>query len=138
MEYSSTQIRESCQNGGAGHDLGRCFAEALARHGWRLRHTRVPLVVRMPGQPDGIKLTLRKMRSRWGSCSVDGRVTLNTELARLPYRLVEYVAVHELCHLVHHNHSPAFYFQVASCLPDWRQRRDELKAVTLGKVRPKT
>lgn len=122
----------------AREDLPHCFAEALARHGWRLRNTRVPLVMSAPDQPRGLRLTVRPMRSRWGSCSVDGHVTLNAELVRLPHRLVEYVAVHELCHLVHHNHSAAFYFQVASCLPDWRQRCAELKAVTLGKTRETT
>ncbi len=122
----------------AREDLPHCFAEVLARHGWRLRHVRVPLVMRAPDRPLGLRLTVRPMRSRWGSCSVDGHVTLNAELVRLPHRLVEYVAVHELCHLVHHNHSAAFYFQVACCLPDWRQRRAELKAVALGKARGKT
>lgn len=118
--------------------LPHCFAEAVARHGWRLRHARVPLVLRAPGQPCGLRLTVRPMRSRWGSCSMDGHVTLSAELVRLPQRLVEYVAVHELCHLVHHNHSAAFYFQVATCLPDWRQRRAELKAVAHSQARDKT
>jgi predicted metal-dependent hydrolase len=118
--------------------LPHCFAEAVARHGWRLRHARVPLVLRAPGQPCGLRLTVRPMRSRWGSCSMDGHVTLSAELVRLPQRLVEYVAVHELCHLVHHNHSAAFYFQVATCLPDWRQRRAELRAVAHSQARDKT
>lgn len=69
---------------------------------------------------------------------MDGHVTLSAELVRLPQRLVEYVAVHELCHLVHHNHSAAFYFQVATCLPDWRQRRAELRAVAHSQARDKT
>ncbi len=119
----------------AREELPRCFAEVLERYGWRLRNTRVPLVMRTPDQPQGLRLTVRPMRSRWGSCSVDGHVTLNAELVRLPRRLVEYVAVHELCHLIHHNHSAAFYFQLASCLPDWRQRRTELKAVALKEAR---
>ena len=107
--------------------LPECFAETLARYGWRIMNARVPLVMRGVGQPDGIRLAVRRMKSRWGSCSVDGRVTLNAELIHLPRRLVDYVAVHEFCHLAHHNHSPAFWFQVATCLPDWRQRRAELK-----------
>jgi predicted metal-dependent hydrolase len=104
------------------------FAAALERHGWRIRRPRVPLVPRSDAQPDGLRLTVRRMRSRWGSCSVDGRITLGAELLQLPHRLIEYVVVHELCHLAHPNHAPAFWFQVATCLPDWRQRRGELKA----------
>lgn len=58
---------------------------------------------------------------------MNGHITLGAELVHLPRRLIDYVAVHELCHLAHPNHSPAFWFQVATCLPDWRQRRGELK-----------
>ena len=51
----------------AREDLPHCFAEVLARHGWRLRHVRVPLVMRAPDRPLGLRLTVRLMRSRWGS-----------------------------------------------------------------------
>jgi hypothetical protein len=104
-----------------------CFAEAVTRHGWRITKTRVPLVMRSAARLDGLRLTVRQMRTRWGSCSLDGHVTLSAELIHLPRPLIEYVAVHEICHLAHHNHSPAFWFQVATCLPDWRQRRAELR-----------
>jgi predicted metal-dependent hydrolase len=108
--------------------LPEMFAEVLKQYGWRLQRPRVPPVMRDAAHPEGLRLTVRRMRSRWGSCSVEGRITLNADLVRMPRRLIDYVAVHELCHLVHHNHAPAFWFQVATCLPDWRQRRDELKA----------
>jgi predicted metal-dependent hydrolase len=103
------------------------FADVLARYGWRIRNARLPLVMQAAGQPDGIRLAVRRMRSRWGSCSMDGRIALSAELVQVPRRLAAYVVVHELCHLAHHNHAPAFWFQVATCLPDWRQRREALK-----------
>ena len=53
--------------------------------------------------------TLRRMRKRWGSCSHDGRILLNTQLVGASKRCIDYVIVHELCHAVHHNHSAAFY-----------------------------
>lgn len=104
-----------------------CLQNALANFGGLLRSAAFPLVMRSAHQPDGVYLTVRPMKTRWGSCSKDGHVTLSTELFHMPHRLIEYVIVHELCHLVHLNHSPAFYFQVARCLPDWRQRRRELE-----------
>ena len=119
--------------------LPECFSEALTRYGWRIMKPRVPLVMRSIAQPGGVCLTVRRMKTRWGSCSVDGHITLNADLVHLPHRLIEYVAVHEFCHLAHHNHSPAFWFQVGTCLPDWRQRRAELKrwqSVIEGKSQP--
>jgi predicted metal-dependent hydrolase len=107
--------------------LPKLFEAALRRHAWRIRKTRVPLAMRADGEAEGLRLTIRRMRTRWGSCSADGHITLSAGLIHLPRRLVEYVSVHELCHLAHHNHAPAFWFQVATCLPDWRQRRDDLK-----------
>lgn len=74
-------------------------------------------------------LRIRKMRSRWGSCSRRADITLNLELVRMPLECIDYVIVHELCHLVEFNHSPAFYALQERFLPDWKmckQRLDEL------------
>ena len=71
-------------------------------------------------------LRIRKMRTRWGSCRSRGVVTLNTELVRLPTLCIDYLIIHELCHLKIHNHSPAFYRLLDKCLPDWSARRERL------------
>ena len=107
--------------------LAKVLAETLERFGGQIRRAQSPLAMRSGEHPDGVRLTVRAMKTRWGSCSRDGHVTLSEELIHAPLRLIEYVAVHELCHLAQLNHSPAFYFQLASCLPDWRQRRRELQ-----------
>lgn len=54
-------------------------------------------------------LDIRDMRSRWGSCSTTGRICLNSQLVRLPERLIDLVIVHELTHTIHPDHSAAFY-----------------------------
>ena len=68
------------------------------------------------------------MRSQWGSCSASGRIALNTHLVKVPQRLLDYVLLHELCHLAHHDHSRRFYALMAAHMPDWERRRDELNA----------
>lgn len=73
--------------------------------------------------------TVRTMNTRWGSCSsATGRITLNTKLYYKPDECVEYVIVHELCHLIHPDHGKGFYALLEKELPDWKRRRKQLKA----------
>ncbi len=76
-------------------------------------------------------LKFRKMRSRWGSCSSKGVITLNSELMKLEKELIRYVIIHELAHLVHMNHSKEFHALVEAYLPDSKQIRKRLKAVSI-------
>lgn len=73
-------------------------------------------------------VSINSARGRWGSYSKDGGIHYSFRIAFLPTALVEYIAVHELCHTVCFDHSPAFWAQVESCLPDWKERRSALKA----------
>ncbi len=78
------------------------------------------------------QVTLRAMRSRWGSCcQANGHISYNTALVFAPLPAVEYVVVHELAHLRHPDHSPAFWGAVARALPDHRARRALLRDVDL-------
>lgn len=89
----------------------------------RLFEERLPLACqRFPETLAPPELRLRRMRRRWGSCTRSGRITLNTELVKLPLDVIDYVIVHELCHLFEFNHSPRFYQLVAQVMPDWKRR----------------
>jgi predicted metal-dependent hydrolase len=72
-------------------------------------------------------VVIRTMRRRWGSCSVRGKITLNTELIKMDQKCIEYVIIHELCHLRHHNHEKEFYFLLSELFPDWEIYRQRLK-----------
>lgn len=75
----------------------------------------------------GVTWKLRRMKSIWGSCHfLSRRITYNTELAHAPRELVEYVVVHELTHLVAHNHGPSFYRHMDERLPGWEELRRRL------------
>jgi len=77
-------------------------------------------------------LRLRKMRSQWGNCHYrQGYITLNTALASCPEELRCYVALHELVHFIHPNHGPGFYALMDRLMPDWKDRRKELKKYRL-------
>lgn len=80
--------------------------------------------------PRTIKLSSAK--TQWGSCTARGTVRLNTQLIKLPLRLIDYVVVHELAHLREMNHSAAFWSVVGSVCPGYVKLRRELKAVALG------
>lgn len=65
--------------------------------------------------------------SRWGSCHLDGRIYFNWRLMMAPEWVIDYVVVHELCHLVHHNHSKGYWNVVESVMPDYRHAKVWLK-----------
>ena len=74
------------------------------------------------------QIKLRKMKSQWGNCHYrQGYITLNTALARCPECLRDYVALHELVHFLHPDHGPGFCAAMDVRMPDWRERRKELK-----------
>src|ERR1017187_3125349 len=66
------------------------------------------------------------MKVQWGSCSPAGRLTLNPHLVKAPRECIEYVLLHELCHLKEHNHSRRFYRMLDMHMPRWQQRKSRL------------
>ena len=91
----------------------------------------VPALVAAWERIMGVKagqLAYRNMTSRWGSCQPStGRICINVRLALYPPECLEYVVVHELCHLLERGHGPRFRQLMDRFMPDWKQRRDKLR-----------
>lgn len=86
------------------------------------------VTVEYPAKP---KLSLRTMRTRWGSCSKKGNITLNFKLIQAPSYCIDYVIMHELCHLIEHNHSSRYYRILDRMMPDWKRGRKRLEKIVI-------
>jgi predicted metal-dependent hydrolase len=73
------------------------------------------------------RITVKEQKKRWGSCSSRGNLNFNWRAVMAPSPVLDYIIVHELCHLKHHNHSREFWNLLASILPDYKNRREWLK-----------
>lgn len=73
------------------------------------------------------RITIRKQKSLWGSCSAKGNLNFNCLLMMTPEDVIDYVVVHELCHRKQMNHSKVFWNEVGKVLPDYNERRKKLK-----------
>jgi len=72
------------------------------------------------------QVKVRQMKARWGSCSHDGIITYNSHLIKAADDLIDYVIIHELCHLVHHNHGRGFYRLQSALNPRWKTQKQSL------------
>jgi predicted metal-dependent hydrolase len=73
------------------------------------------------------------MQTQWGSCSPKGRVTLNPHLVKAPRDCIDYVILHELCHIAEHNHSERFYRLMGQVMPNWEKTKERLDSMA-GKL----
>jgi predicted metal-dependent hydrolase len=102
---------------------------------WYLEHARqkfpllaAPLIARFKKHKVApSSLVLRKMPTRWGSCTRSGKIILNPELIKAPKGCIEYVILHELCHLVHHDHTQRFIDLQTREMKDWEKWKDKLE-----------
>lgn len=74
-----------------------------------------------------IEITYKNLKRRWGSYNPDGSITFNIELVKTPINCVDYVIVHELCHILHPNHDKAFYRTLSQHIPGWPNIKEKLE-----------
>ncbi len=73
------------------------------------------------------KIRLSSAKTRWGSCSGEGAISINWNLIFAPLDIMDYVIIHELCHTIHHNHSDKFWNEVKKYIPNYKEKRAWLK-----------
>ncbi|MNG12944.1 WLM domain protein [compost metagenome] len=71
-------------------------------------------------------LRILTMQTQWGSCSPNGRITLNPHLVKAPRECIDYVILHEFCHIAEHNHSEHFYRLMSQVMPGWEKTKGRL------------
>jgi predicted metal-dependent hydrolase len=105
--------------------LNKWYTEKAKIHFNQLFEATRPLFV--PYKTAAPYLSIRRMSKRWGSCGIDGKILLNTELIKAPKPCIEYVLAHEFCHLVHPNHSRAFFRLLGKVCPEWGEVKERLE-----------
>jgi predicted metal-dependent hydrolase len=109
--------------------LGLDRLRLTEEQGRREARARISLLAQSEAAALGVtysRLTLRDQRSRWGSCSSKGALSFNWRLVLAPHDVLDYVVVHEVCHLVELNHGPAFWRLLERRRPDYRESKQWL------------
>jgi len=110
-------------------DVSALARDWLYTQAQRLLAWRLARIARRLGRAPS-RFALSDAQTQWGSCTRRGHVRLNWRLVQAPLELIDYVAAHELAHLVHLDHSPRFWAQVAELCPDALARRAELRTMS--------
>jgi predicted metal-dependent hydrolase len=104
-------------------------------HDWYMQHARTklhevaaPLIDKFKKHKvEPSSIVLRDMPTRWGSCTPKGKIILNPELIKAPKGCIEYVVIHELCHLIHHDHTQKFLDLQIKEMKDWEKWKMKLE-----------
>jgi len=106
--------------------LGLDRLRLTEEQGRREAHARISLLAQSEAAALGVtytRLTVRGQRGRWGSCSSSGALSFNWRLVLAPHDVLDYVVVHEVCHLLEHNHGAAFWRLVEQRRPEFRESK---------------
>ena len=127
----SVHLRGAFVEVGVPHQRKSLIRAALL--GWYRARAKLVLAERLKEVASGLHWTkvlpptrFQVMKTQWGSCSPAGTLTLNPYLIRAPRECIDYVLLHELCHLKQHNHSPRFFRLLDAHMPEWRKIKTRL------------
>ena len=73
------------------------------------------------------ELEIKRMSKRWGSCTGNGKIIINPEIIKAPTKCIEYLIIHEMCHLIEHNHNAKFYALLSQQMPNWEKWKNRLE-----------
>ena len=104
------------------NQAGQIFQDRLTTCYNKLSHEEIPFP----------KIVIRRMQSSWGSCSSKGIISLNIKLIQVPKEYIDYVLIHELCHLKYLHHEPEFYKLLSRIMPDWKRKKEKLDRFDFG------
>jgi predicted metal-dependent hydrolase len=102
---------------------------------WYLKHARIKFEERMALlhpilERENLKLNslmIRKLDKRWGSCTAKGNIVVNADLIKAPINCIDYVLIHEICHLKYHDHGNKFWTLLNKYCPDWVKLKEKLE-----------
>jgi predicted metal-dependent hydrolase len=123
-QFILVQTQRKPESKQVGQMVGRWYA---GRATDRFERSLAKCLVRFHGRIQSPRLSLRKMRNRWGSWTSKGTIYLNPELVQAPPSCIDYVITHELCHVVHGDHGEQFYALLRWVMPDWEHCKARLE-----------
>ncbi len=115
------------------HYIQRALVNWYKRHANKKVREKVLRYANIVGVETGV-IRVRDFKSRWGSCTPYGDLEFNWVIVMAPNRVVDYVVIHELCHLLHHDHSPQFWKEVERVMPDYKEHKEWLKQYGHGLI----
>jgi hypothetical protein len=121
LEWLQRQLEKAAQP-----TLGLDRLRLTEAQGRREARARITLIAQSEARALGVeyeRITLRDQRTRWGSCSSSGALSFNWRLVLAPHDVLDYVVVHEVCHLVEHHHGPAFWKLLERRRPAYRESK---------------
>lgn len=107
--------------------IQQTFRDWYIRHGAIKVQQRTTLYAPRLGLTPPSKIVIKDQQTRWGSCTKNGIININWRILMAPMRIVDYVIVHELAHMIHADHSADFWSVVSSVMPDYDERKEWLR-----------
>ena len=137
LHYHDSLFADVRRSGQVLHIYAPAHHQSEVLHDWLQKRASTVLMSRLKKMASKLgrtpkRFALSNARTQWGSCTRDGSVRLNWRLVQAPLTLIDYVAAHELAHLVHLDHSSSFWALVAQLCPDMASRRASLQKMSIS------
>ncbi|MCD8445988.1 M48 family metallopeptidase [Tenacibaculum finnmarkense] len=123
--YICIETKDKTQTNKIKEQLNEWYKSKAILHFNTIYNSRLGLIKELSEKETSLKY--KWFNNRWGSCFSDGTIYLNIELIKAPKECIDYVLIHEICHLKYHNHSTSFYELLGEKLPNWKKSKEKLE-----------